>query len=312
MAYTVTFAPLPTNFRGTPQELLEAFLDRMEITSDVVGFVTSDSAPTANDGVWLKNGQQIWVWDEEVEGGTYVPLDVSASTRNEIWIGPGTLDPVTPDTSLYSIWLKIVDSAVEGLFYWNGTAWVSQPVVIGAGAITTDMLADNSVTTNKIKNGAVTNIKLAGNIPMSKWEKGPANYYVRMSTGGTEAQWRAADELDAFIEESELIDITPYTGGVVGDYYPALSVAHTLGVTPKYVQFVIRCKTAEKGYLVGDEVSIPLQTWSNATELKVFIPENYTFPIVYDSNLGAGEKWDATGITLSKWEGKFYYAKGIA
>lgn len=315
MAYTITAASIPTNFRGTPQELMEAFLDRLEITSDVVGFILSDSEPDApplsGPSVWLKNGKQIWVWDEEMDGGSFVPLDVSASVTPQIWVGPGTVDPVTPDTALYSIWLKVVDAAVVGLFYWNGTEWVSQPITIEDGSITTAMLQDSSVTTNKVRNGAVTTIKLAGNIPMSKFENGDANLYVRMNTAGTEAGWRAADALPSTILASALIPLSDVIGSNPSDYRKWV-VPHTLGVVPRYAAAVFRCKTAQYGYHPGDETEIIEELFiaRTTTNLTVMVQDDEWHVVSLSDVTPPIGDLNGYLIENARWELKVYYSKG--
>jgi hypothetical protein len=241
---TITAAPIPTDFRGTPQELLNAFLDRVEITSDTVGFVVTDEQPTANDGVWLKNGTQIWVWDEDTS--TYVPLDVSASTSDEIHVGA-----TAPDEAEFQIWLKVVSSAVVGLFYYMGTelGWVAQEVGVADGSITTAKLGDLSVTTNKIANGAVTAVKLGDNIPMSKWEIGDPRAFLRMNAAGTAADW----ETPFSVTTEQVVAINSI-----------VEVAHLLDATPHSVECVMVLKEADgSSWEVGDEVKIEMFRWDS-------------------------------------------------
>lgn len=139
MNITIQAAPLPTNFRGTPQQLLEAFLDRMEITVDGSSFVVSDVQPSGNEGPWLKGGTQWWVWDPGLS--SYVPLDVSASVTQQIFIGDKANGP--PDPTKYQIWLQLNGSAVVGLFYFAGATigWVTQAKELVQGAVAPNMLA---------------------------------------------------------------------------------------------------------------------------------------------------------------------------
>jgi hypothetical protein len=134
MNVTVTAAPLPANFKGNPQQLIEALLDRLEVTVDGTSFVISDIQPAGNEGPWLKNGTQWWVWNEGTS--QYVPLDISASITQQIFIGDVASGP--PDNTKYSLWLQLNGTTVNGLFYFAGTTagWVTEPNVLVAGAIT--------------------------------------------------------------------------------------------------------------------------------------------------------------------------------
>lgn len=139
MNVTITAAPLPNNFRGTPQQFMEALIDRIEISVDGSSFVTGDTQPQGNQGPWLKGGTQWWVWD--VDTSTYVPQDLSASVTDEVFIGDVANGP--PDSSTYSLWLQTDGSAVNGLYWFaGGTAgWVTQPKELVNGAVTLAMLA---------------------------------------------------------------------------------------------------------------------------------------------------------------------------
>jgi hypothetical protein len=86
-----------------------------------------------------------------------------------------------------------------------------------------------------------------------------------------------------------------------------LSVAHGLGRTPKLMLTVLRCKIAELGYAIGDEVAIPsagvnpmVSTWASSTTCK-YVCSSST-PQITDA---AG----ATGvqpITTARWRVVFY------
>lgn len=139
MNATVTAAPLPVNFKGTPQQWIDALLDRLEVSFDGNTFVISDIEPQGNEGPWLKNGTQWWVWNPAES--QYVPLDVSASVTDQIYVGDIANGP--PDSSVYSIWLQLNGTAVNGLFYYAGTTagWVAQQSPLQVGSVQLPMLA---------------------------------------------------------------------------------------------------------------------------------------------------------------------------
>src|SRR5208282_4004358 len=111
MNATITAAPLPTNFVGTPQQFIDAFLDRLEVVVEGTSFVISDVQPVGNQGPWLKNGTQWWVWDDSTS--TYIPLDLTASISDQIFIGDVAGGP--PDPTIYTLWLQLNGTAVNGL-----------------------------------------------------------------------------------------------------------------------------------------------------------------------------------------------------
>lgn len=139
MNITVTAAPLPANWMGTPQQLLEWFIENIEVSVDGSSFVISDTQPQGNQGPWLKDGTQWWVWDDDTS--TYIPLDLSASVSDEIYIGD--IADGAPDSDTYSLWLQTDGSAVNGLFWYaGGTAgWVTQPKELVNSAVELPMLA---------------------------------------------------------------------------------------------------------------------------------------------------------------------------
>jgi hypothetical protein len=139
MNITVTAAPLPQNWNGTPQQFLEALIDRLELSVDGSSFVISDTQPQGNQGPWLKDGTQWWVWD--VDTSTYIPQDLSASVTDEIYIGDVANGP--PDSATYSLWLQTSGSKLNGLYWFaGGTAgWVTQPKELVNGAVALAMLA---------------------------------------------------------------------------------------------------------------------------------------------------------------------------
>lgn len=111
-------APLPPDFSWTPQELYEEILKRTQIVSPFgfTSFVIGSIKPSSNQGPWLKDGMQWWVWDDTE--ADYVPLDTSASVQIA-WIQetePTEYDP--------PIWIEITSTGrFVGVHVAVGTTW---------------------------------------------------------------------------------------------------------------------------------------------------------------------------------------------
>lgn len=124
----VQAAPLPTTFKGRPNDFLAAMVQRMRIVSpNGANFIfIGDIQPTSNVGPWLKGGTQWWVWSDTQN--TYVPLDISASLTIPFFIGNAT-----PATNSPPVWLQTTNNSTDqnpngfgtpiGWFFWNGTVW---------------------------------------------------------------------------------------------------------------------------------------------------------------------------------------------
>src|SRR6185437_3034536 len=99
--FVIEGAPLPVNFRGTPQQLFDAILDRIEVQGEGDLITISDTAPAGNQGPWLKGGTKWYVWDET--SSSYIPLDVSDSIHAQIYVGDsGT----APDPAQFKFWVQ--------------------------------------------------------------------------------------------------------------------------------------------------------------------------------------------------------------
>lgn len=299
---TIQADPLPTNFRGTPQEFLEALVERLRITTDIVGFVVSDTQPAGNQGPWLKYGRQIWVWDEDT--ATYVPLDVSPSVTNEIWIGEAPPAPISDvdSTPKQRLWFKLNGTTVVGLFYWAGDTlgWVTKASELGPNTISSVMLQDGSVTTEKLANLSVTAAKIQDDLPLNKLVKGAARRFLRMDSQAANIRW------DTYVTATTELSIQLNT---------VLEVEHGLGTTPTYVRGVLVCKEAEWGWAVDDE----LELWSVLED----VGDGWDGSTLYVNNTKVGiivgrtptvRKKDAPAsradITLAKWKIKFYLGVG--
>jgi hypothetical protein len=122
-------APLPSTFRGNPNDFLAAMVARMKILSpNGTNFIfIGDTAPTSNVGPWLKDGTKWYVWSEDTK--QYVPLDVSDSVGIPFFIGNATPSSQTPP-----VWLRTTLDASDvapnnfgepiGWQVWDGSAWV--------------------------------------------------------------------------------------------------------------------------------------------------------------------------------------------
>lgn len=124
----VQAAPLPTTFKGTPNDFLAEIVKRMRIVSpNGANFIfIGDVQPTTNVGPWLKGGTQWFVWSDTQN--TYVPLDVSASVTIPYWIGNAT-----PTGNNPPLWLQTTNNSTDqnpngfgqpiSWYFWNGTGW---------------------------------------------------------------------------------------------------------------------------------------------------------------------------------------------
>ncbi len=250
--YTINSTPLPSTFRGTPQQIFEMMVDRMEVVSDGASFVISDAMPPGNQGPWLKNGTQWWVWDED--SSTYIPLDLTASTHAQIFVGE-TAPDFTADPQAPLIWLKLDGVTVVGLYYYFGTevGWVKEASELQPGSITTEMLQDNAVTTPKIVALAVTIEKIADNLPFTKFQRGTALQFLRMNALGT------AWETVGITKEtpSHAIDTTDLQ---------SFTLAHGWTKAPSSVRVVFRCVNDNHGYTEGQELEVYSLTGNNHTD----------------------------------------------
>ncbi len=159
MSYFIRAAALPKNFRGTPQELFEAMLDRIEIVSDALSFVIQDVAPTENVGPWLKEGKKWYVWSTESNpAGEYVPLDISDSSHEEIFVGKEDVTNLgnpygLPAGSRSRCWLQTDSAGTEIIALWynfGGTlGW--QVGLQPAAAWTVDLIPANSVALSRLE-----------------------------------------------------------------------------------------------------------------------------------------------------------------
>ena len=202
MIANVTISPLPSNFIGTPQQLIEALADRMEVSFDGNSFVIGDVAPASNQGPWLKNGTQWYVWEDSgVNGAGYYPLDVSASISEQIYIGD--VSGTTPDPTKYSLWLKLRGTLVLGLYYYAGTSagWVTTPNELVTGSVTLDKLASQAV-------GSLITFNAAGNAVLFA----PGTPGLFLQTTGTGFAWSQPPVLrgiSTFITPTVLATLTP-------------------------------------------------------------------------------------------------------
>jgi hypothetical protein len=130
-------APLPSTFKGTPQQLLEQMVRRAKIVSpNGTNFIfIGDTEPTSNVGPWLRGGTKWYVFDNEVK--RYVPQDITDS--EQVWYHIGATAPTSDDPH---VWLRTSRDATEadpsygnpvGWYQWNGSAWAPFVGIVFSG-----------------------------------------------------------------------------------------------------------------------------------------------------------------------------------
>lgn len=284
--FTKVYAEVDANtFRATPQEMFEAFLDRCHLTAESSPFVVGgDTPPDLGSGPWFRNGTQLYV---EVEG-SYVPVATTESIVPQVFLGD-----LEPDPAVYQLWLKTAPNKVIGLYYYAGAelGWLSRGQEVRPLSITTAKLALNSVTTAKLGDASVRDENMASNIPISKWERGTANQFLRMNLDATIPEWDSTHIVSPSIAVT-LNSLREYT--------------HNLAETPHMVYPALVCITAEAGWSVGEEVPHPY-FYTNGISVASFKNSTKVF-IRMGADLAVVDKGTNvyTTVTPANWGLKFY------
>ncbi len=133
----IQMGSIPVTFEGTPQQLADEMIRRMRIVSaSGVNFIyIGDVEPTSNVGPWLKNGNEWWVFDEDLK--RYVPQNLESAQQD--WYSIGNSNPTDVDPPL---WLRTTRDPTEadpsygqpiGWYQWNGTSWVPFNSIVLSG-----------------------------------------------------------------------------------------------------------------------------------------------------------------------------------
>ncbi len=186
----VTFraSPLPSNFRGTPQQIMDAMVARLSIVSEEEFslFVSGPTAPTSNVGPWLKNGITWYVWDNST--GSYIPEVLEFQSLRFV------ASQAAPSQALYTFWIELDGAGkAQAIKYYSGGAWKD---------VYEDKFALYSTTTQM--DAAIANSVLGERV----------NYSTIASTGGTQTV-----QVDTFLHKLEYNNEIADPDGV---YDPAL------------------------------------------------------------------------------------------
>lgn len=126
-------------FEGTPQEFMAELVRLSSIVSptDFLYVVVGGSAPTTNEGIWLKDGTKPYVWDTGTS--QYIPavltdsltsiLDAIAALQGQVGDGRvifSATEPAAEDRA-NSIWVQTSSSRPVALRWWTGTVWAYLP-----------------------------------------------------------------------------------------------------------------------------------------------------------------------------------------
>lgn len=127
-------APIPATWSGTPDNLREEIVKRLQILSPGgTNFVyIGDTEPTSNLGPWLKGGTKWYVFDEVTK--RYIPVDISDSSDAEFQIGDSI-----PSTSTPGVWLRTTNNGTIPVtwYFWNGAQWVPGMNIVQSGPTAT-------------------------------------------------------------------------------------------------------------------------------------------------------------------------------
>lgn len=132
-------AALSPAFDGTPQEFIAELVRLSSIVSPtgIYYIVLSDTEPTSNKGMWLKDGTKPYVWDETTSG--YIPADLtdsltsvlSAITALQTKVNFGRVlfsstEPASADRT-NTVWIQLSGTTPVAVRYWDGVGWTYLP-----------------------------------------------------------------------------------------------------------------------------------------------------------------------------------------
>lgn len=189
--------------------------------------------------------------------------------------GDVTLDPDGAET-INGLSTLIVRSSSSVSIHTDGTAWYATTSVPNAGKVDTTALADQAVTYAKIQNvsaqgkilarkssgaGSAEESSLTEIIDTNLTSPAQGDILYRNSSGwtrlaaGTSGQFLKT--LGAGANPAWATTMTKFESTEQSMSTSAsATIAHGLGAIPFMVLGVLRCKTAEYGYSVGDEVPV--------------------------------------------------------
>lgn len=186
-------------------------------------------------------------WYEGLYDGTAVQL-TRLSTLD------GYSDPLTTQGDIVYRNGSTTDRLAIGS---NNTVLRSTGTAPTWGSIGTNDIANSQITTPKIADNAVTGAKIA----MGSDAAGDIIYYdgtnfVRLPKGIDGQALKLSGGLPVWQTLSGITpDFTSAEQTITVD--SQLDVAHSLGGIPSLFQVILRCKTANLGYGVGDEILLP-------------------------------------------------------
>lgn len=113
-------APLPPNFKGTPEQLKEAIVSRLSAESsvDIQFFTSGPIVPTSDYGPWLKDDKTWYVWDTTT--AAYIPQVIEFESLKYL---PSA---IAPSQAKYTFWIELdgTGKAID-IKYYSGGAWKS-------------------------------------------------------------------------------------------------------------------------------------------------------------------------------------------
>lgn len=169
--FRLAVAALDPAFTGSPQEFIQEIVRLSRIVSPVgfYGIVVSDTEPSSNQGLWLKEGTKPYVWDENTSA--YIPIDLTDSLTAIVALINALSAKLDAGRVVFSItepgaadragvlWVKFSatdDGNPMELLKWSTTLskWVrlsSQPIITGtAGGAASAYTLTNSPTLSSV------------------------------------------------------------------------------------------------------------------------------------------------------------------
>ena len=193
------------------------------------------------DGVAVVVGDRVLVKDQSTasQNGVYiVSLGTwSRASDADSWAELVSQVVAVEEGTVYADYTFICTVDKTGTLGTTAIAWSTFKVIIQDGAVS---------TTAKIADGIITYVKMAASAiaSLSDWANGTANKLL--TAANFLPAVLAALGFNKNFESSEQT-IT---------YGNTHTVNHGLGATPKWASVVARCKTAENGFSVGQELTI--------------------------------------------------------